>query len=107
MLRWRHLLLLCTVAHFTVALGIFLWSYGVSSDAFEGKSVSWLERHLVSPLAELLWFPANFFFAQERVAGLRLPPLGQWAVLVANSMLWGALLAALIRRIYSPAKRQK
>lgn len=91
---------LASALHLALSVMVFLWSLSASSDAFDGRRVSWLAQHVAGPLTTALWFPAVPVMDLARSHGLQAPPALQWLVLVCNSLLWGALLAGL----YAQAK---
>lgn len=54
MLARRRLFVVCVVAHFLIAIAVFLRSFSVSSDAFDGRASGWLDKYLAAPIASSL-----------------------------------------------------
>jgi hypothetical protein len=76
-----------TLVHAVASLAAMLWSYSVSSVAFEGRPVPWLARHLAGPLEQVLWFPL-VLFTRTAVQGVETAPWLQYMLVLGNSALW-------------------
>ena len=109
MIRSRFpLAVACSTIHFVCATAFFAWSSSsATSDALEGRAVSWLGLHVAPVATKVLWFPASPLAGWLGTLGYHLPPVGQWAFLFANSALWGVLAAVLLRRIASADRRPR
>jgi hypothetical protein len=105
MLHRTPLFLTCSSIHFAAAISAFAWSFSASSDAFDGREVSWLGRHIASAAVEVLWFPVPALAQAARSIGYHPSPLTQWLLLLANSALWGLVVALLITRLWPAARR--
>ena len=94
----------CTAVHFILAMAIFAWSYSVSSDAFDGRAVSWLGRYFAPAATSVLWFPVLPLSEIAGTRGFTPSPLVQWAFLVFNSALWGLIAMLVHGRLRSGAQ---
>lgn len=97
-MKTAYLFLTFTLMHFVASVSAFLWSYRVSSDAFDGRQLSWFSRNLAQPLSDLLWLPIVSMHRWSTLDGL-------WGYLpiIANSLLWGLALVLIIKWFSSDA----
>jgi hypothetical protein len=93
--------LVLSAVHFAASVGALLWVYRVSSDAFDGRTITWFSRHLAGPLADILWFPLALL-----IRWIVLPGAWGYVPMIANSLLWGTALTLLWQGIHRVAKPQ-
>lgn len=84
-------LLIAMPIHFLASFAAFLWSYTVTSNAFDGRQIAWLSAHLAHRLYAILWFPL------EPIIDLSHSSLWFYAVLIMNSLLWSASILLIYR----------
>ena len=94
--RYVFLFAICTGAHFAAAIVAFAWSFSVASNAFDGRPIGAIGRHLAGPLADTLGFPILTVIEKTATVGVTLSPVLQWLLLVGNSAIWGMAVSLII-----------
>ena len=79
--------------HFELSFGCFWHSLGSGLGGFESGAVPSLFDRTCDLAVDVLWFP---FLPVAHVLGVEGPGLAEWLLMVANSVLWGAVLCVLL-----------
>ncbi len=94
--RYVFLFAICTGAHFAAAIVAFAWSFSVTSNAFDGRPIGAISRHLAGPLADTLGFPLLAVMDKTAIVGVTFSPVLQWLLLLGNSAIWGMAVSLII-----------
>ncbi|WP_374351144.1 hypothetical protein [Chitinimonas sp.] len=85
-----------SIIHLIASLLAFMWSFGVTSDRFDGRKVSWLSAHFADAASSLLNWPLHTLLDFGWLQGLHSNAL-YWLLSIMQSLLWGAIALLLFR----------
>ena len=86
--------------HFVLMLACVMFSAGSSMEAFDDPDYqSAAFEGLVSGLAEILMQPGSSLWVSK------LPDAVEWGLCLANSLLWGLVLALVFGYVIQPARK--